>query len=257
MWPLGFKEFLVFKEACKPQLELEKNRPFLRTYYDLYSSLYEEYIQYGGFPEVVLADSNADREDYLSDIINSYIELDIKLLSDFEMTDTLYKLMLLLAGRTGSKLDYSKLANIIGINRHKVKGYISLLEHTYFIRLVKPFSKGIDKELTRQPKIYFSDTGTLNKLQKGLSGGHIFENAVANQFAPLGQLNYFETTKGKEIDFIFDKKVAYEVKETPAVQHLNSLRYNSESVGLKKFHLIGRYPGGAGFHQFIWGGNIF
>jgi len=257
MWPLSFREFLQFKDSYQPPLELEKNKHFLRTYYELYSGLYEEFIRYGGFPEVVLADSNADREDYLSDIINSYIELDIKLLSDFEMTDSLYKLMLLLAGRAGSKLDYSKLANIIGLNRHKIKAYISLLEHTYFIRLVKPFSKGIDKELTSQPKIYFSDTGTLNKLQKGLSSGHVFENAIANQLASLGQLNYFETSKSKEIDFILDEKVAYEVKETPAIQHLNTLRYNSDLLGLQQFHLIGRYPGGAGFQDFIWGGSIF
>ena len=257
MWPLSFREFLQFKEVYQPQMELEKNKPFLRTYYDLYSNLYEEFIRYGSFPEVVLADTNDDREDYLSDIINSYIELDIKLLSDFEMTDSLYKLMLLLAGRAGGKLDYTKLANIIGINRHKVKGYISLLEHTYFIRLVKPFSRGIDKELTSQPKVYFSDTGTLNKLQKGLSSGHVFENAIANQLALLGQLNYFETSKSKEVDFILDEKVAFEVKETPAIQHLNTLRYNSDLVGLQKFHLIGRHPGGAGFYKFIWGGSIF
>jgi predicted AAA+ superfamily ATPase len=171
MWPLNFKEFLQFKEVYQPHIELERQQSFLRTYHDKYQMLYEEFIEFGGFPEVVLANEKTDKEDYLSDVINSYIELDIKLLSDFEMTNSLYKLMLLLAGRAGSKVDFSKLSNIIGLNRHKVKDYISLFEHTFFIRLVKPFSRGIDKELTKQPKIYFSDTGILNKLQKGLSGG--------------------------------------------------------------------------------------
>ncbi|MCK6692592.1 MAG: ATP-binding protein [Thermoanaerobaculia bacterium] len=257
MWPLDFREFLVFKEAWKPQIELEQGKPFLRAFYDLYSPLYEEYIQFGGFPEVALADSVHDREDLLSDIINSYIELDIKLLSDFEMTDSLYKLMLLLAGRAGSKIDYSKLAGILGINRHKVKDYLSLLEFTYFIRLVRPLAKGIDKELISQPKIYFSDTGVLNKLQKGLSSGHIFENAIANQLAYTGQLNYFEKSKSMEIDFILNESVAYEVKETPTLQHLNVLKYNTNTIGIPEYHLIGRYPGGAGFNGFIWGGNIF
>jgi uncharacterized protein len=257
MWPLTFKEFLQFKAVYKPHIQEEIHKPFLRTYYDQHSSFYEEFIQFGGFPEVVLADDLSDKQDYLSDIINSYIELDIKLLSDFEMTDSLYKLMLLLAGRVGSKVDYSKLANIIGLNRHKVKDYISLLEHTFFIRLIKPYSKGIDKELTKQPKIYFSDTGILSQMQKGLSSGHIFENAIANQLASLGQLNYFETSKSKEIDFILKEQIAYEVKETPAIQHMNTLRHNAELVGLHQHHLIGRFPGGAGFNEFIWGGSIF
>ncbi|MBX2928785.1 MAG: ATP-binding protein [Saprospiraceae bacterium] len=257
LWPLDFREFLVFREAYKPQMELERNRPFLRTYYDLYSGLYEEYVEYGGFPEVVLADSASDRRDYLSDIINAYIELDIKLLSDFEMTDSLYKLMLLLAGRSGSKLDYSKLSSIIGLNRHKVKDYISLLDYTYFIRQVRPLAKGIDKELTSQPKVYFTDTGILNNLQKGLSSGHVFENAIANQLAPLGQLNYFEKSKSLEIDFVLDEKRAFEVKETPTPQHLNGLKYNATAIGLEEFQVIGRYPGRAGFTDFVWGGNIF
>jgi hypothetical protein len=257
LWPLDFREFLQFREAWNPQIELERGKPFLRTFYDLYCELYEEYIRWGGFPEVVLSGSTADREDYLSDIINSYIELDIKLLSDFEMTDSLFKLMLLLTSRTGSKMDYSKVASLVGINRHKTKDYISLLEYTYFIRQVKPLSKGIDKELTSQAKIYFSDTGILNKLQKGLSSGHIFENAIANQLASLGQLNYFEKSKSWEVDFILDEKIAYEVKETPSSNHLNALKYDAMMIGLEGCQLVGRYPGGGGFSEFVWGGSIF
>lgn len=257
MWPLDFKEFLQFRGQWRAQSELENWRTFLKVYYDLYHPYYEEYIKYGGFPEVVLASSSEDKEDYLSDVINSYIELDIKLLSDFEMSDSLYKIILLLAGRAGSKLDYSKLSGILSINRHKVKDYISLLEHTYFIRIIRPFSKGIDKELTVQPKVYFSDSGILNKLQKGLSSGHVFENAIANQLSLLGELNYFEKSGSKEIDFILNGKLAIEVKETPTQRHLNILKDNSELLGLEKFNIVGRYAGSSNFKSFIWGGNIF
>lgn len=257
LWPLDFQEFLQFREAWKPQALLERQAGFLRTFYDLYAAEYEAYIQYGGFPEVVLSSENGDKEAYLSDIINSYIELDIKLLSDFEMTDSLYKLMLLMAGRAGSKLDFTKISSILGINRHKIKDYISLLEYTYFIRQIRPLAKGIDKALTSQPKIYFTDTGILNKLQKGLSSGHVFENAIANQLAQLGSLNYFEKSKSMEIDFILDETTAYEVKETPTPQYLNTLRNNAATVGLSAFHLVGRYPSGPDFNTFMWGGNIF
>lgn len=257
LWPLDFQEYLDFRGLWKPQAELERLRPYLPTFYGLYSAAYEEFIRYGGFPEVALSDDRNDKENYLSDIINSYIELDIKLLSDFEMTDSLYKLMLLIAGRAGSKADFTKLSSILSINRHKVKDYLSLLEYTYFIRQVKPLAKGIDKELTSQPKIYFTDTGILNKLQKGLSSGHVFENAIANQLALLGKLNYFEKSKSLEIDFIVDEAVAYEVKETPAPQHLNSLRNNAKTIGVPAYKLIGRHPPESGFSEFTWGGSIF
>lgn len=257
LWPLSFIEFLQFRGEYQPQMELERGKSFLRTFYDLYASAYEAYLRFGAFPEVVLAELDQDREDYLSDILNAYIELDIKLLSDFEMTDSLYKLMLLLAVRSGNKVDFSKIGSIIGLNRHKVKDYISLLQYTYFIRLVKPFTKGIDKELTSQPKVYFSDTGILNQLGKGLSSGQVFENAVANQLAQLGELSYFEKSRSLEIDFIFNAQTAFEVKETPTPQNLNSLRYNASAVGLQDHRLIGRYPAAHGFVDFIWGGNIF
>ncbi len=257
LWPLDFQEFLEFRGAWKPQAELEKLRPFLRTFYDLYSPFYEEYIRYGGFPEVVLSADNSDKENYLSDIINAYIELDIKLLSDFNQSDSLYKLMLLIAGRAGSKLDYTKISSILSINRHKVKDYISLLEYTYFVRQIKPIAKGIDKELTSQPKIYFTDTGILNNLQKGLASGHIFENAVANQLALLGKLNYFEKSKSTEIDFILNEAIAYEVKEMPTPKDLNNLKNNTASIGLHESSLIGRYPSGSGFGDYVWGGSIF
>ena len=94
-------------------------------------------------------------------------------------------------------------------------------------------------------------------MQKGLASGHIFENAMANQLAYLGHLNYFETSKSRELDFILNEQIAYEVKQTPAIQHLNTLRYNTDLVGLPQHHLIGRYPGGANSNEFIWGGNIF
>ena len=165
--------------------------------------------------------------------------------------------MLLLAGRVGSKLDYSKISGITGGNRHKIKDYVSLGEHTYFIRLVKPIAKGIDKELTSQPKVYFSDTGILNKIQKGLSSGHVFENAIANQLALLGRINFYEKSRSKEIDFILNENIAYEVKETPIRQHLSALEYDAAAIGIQECRLIGRYPGSAGFEAFVWGGNVF
>jgi uncharacterized protein len=256
MNPLDFEEFLQFKGLNIKGLYKEKMKTFLPTFYDLYKKEYKEFIQFGGFPEVVLAETAEDKIEYLKDILNSHIELDVKLLGDVSSSDLLYKLILLLANRVGSKMDYSKIGSILGINRLKVKEYILLLEYTYLIRTVKPFAKGIDKEITKQPKIYFSDTGLLQVCGQ-TSSGAIFENSIANQLHNIGEVNYYEKSSGTEIDFILDKKTAIEVKETPSGFDIKALERRSKSLEMESNILIGRTLAPSGFKDFVWGGNIY
>lgn len=256
MYPLDFEEFLQFKEVKTKNIQKEKFKTFLPTYYDLYKPKYEEFIRFGGFPEVVLADNADDKTAYLKDILNSHIELDVKLLGDVSSSDVLYKLILLLANRVGSKIDYSKIGNLLGINRLKIKEYILLLEYTYLIKTIKPFTKGIDKEITKQPKIFFADTGLL-QICGQTSSGAIFENMIAHQLALIGEINYYEKSSGTEIDFILDKKTAIEVKETLSSFDIKSLQKRSKPLELEQNILIGRELAPSGFKDFVWGGNVF
>jgi predicted AAA+ superfamily ATPase len=256
LWPLDFEEYLQFKGIPPQRLQSERLRPFLFTFYDLWKGHYQDFIQFGGFPEVVLADSTNDKTQYLKDILNAYIELDIKLLSDFSVSDSLYKLILLLANRVGSRVDYSKIASLIGLNRHKVKDYLHLLEYTYFIRTVTPYTKGIDKEISKQSKLYFSDTGLLQVCGQ-VSSGAVFENAIANQLAQLGKIYYFEQSAGTEIDFILDREKAFEVKETCTIQDLKTVSDRAKLLNINDFQLIGRHYPESGFKDFMWGGSIF
>lgn len=256
LWPLDFEEFLLFKGVETNKLNGYSFSNFHPVFYQQFNQLYEEFIRYGGFPEVALAPDPEDKINYLKDIINSYIELDIKLLSDFSASDGLYKLIRLLANRVGSRVDYSKIALLTGLNRHKVKEYINLLEYTFFIRLVKPFTSGIDKEVSKQAKIYFTDSGILN-VTGNLSSGAVFENVVCAQLALKGELNFFEKSSGTEIDFILDRNTAYEVKETCTASDLKTLESRASTVELPDYKLIGRYTPQSGFRDFIWGGNIY
>ena len=256
MYPLDFEEFLLFKGQDITSLAIGRMQPFLFTYYDRWRGFYEEFMQYGGFPEVVLSDQTKAKTDYLKDVLNAYIELDIKLLADFSVSDTLYKLIQLLSVRVGSRLDYSKLASLIGENRNKVKDYLHLLEYTYFIQIVRPYTGGLDKELSKQPKFYFSDTGLL-QLMGQVGSGQLFENAIANQLARLGSLNYYERTTGTEIDFIVDRQHAFEVKETCTPHDLRVLTDRSKLLQLATSDLIGRYWPASGFADFIWGGSVW
>ena len=256
MYPLDFSEFLLFKGQDVKAAQVGRMQPFLFTFYDRWRGFYEEFIQFGGFPEVVLSDQAKAKTDYLKDVLNAYIELDIKLLADFSLSDTLYKLIQLLAVRVGSRLDYSKLASLLGESRHKIKDYLHLLEFTYFIQVVRPYTGGLDKELSKQPKFYFSDTGLL-QLMGQIGSGQVFENAIACQLSRLGPLNYYERTTGTEIDFILDRRQAFEVKETGTPQDLRVLTDRAGQIQLTDCRLIGRHQPASGFADFTWGGSVW
>ena len=258
MYPLSFKEFLHFKKAGIRLPDKYSWQLYNKAWYNRCKEYYDEYIQYGGFPEVVLQPNKKDKEELLKDIINSYIELDVKLIADYSASEDLYKLVKLLAARAGNKIDYTKLSSIAGINRQKMAGYIQLLQYTYLVYLVKPFTRNIDKEISQQPKLYFADTGILNMLAGlQISSGQLFENSIAVQLHPLGEIKYYQKKTGQEIDFIFNNTMAVEVKETAIEQDKQVLMQRASGIGLKKQILISRFAANNGFDGFVWGGNIF
>ena len=255
MYPLSFREFLYFKGEDHALATRYALSPFQTGVYLKFKDRYEEYLRFGGFPEVVLSGSAEEKEAYLKDIINAYIELDIKLLSDFEASHDLYRLIRLLAGRTGSPLELSHISSILGIDRRKVKSYTELLERTYFVLALPPFTKSMDREISLRSKVYLADTGLLQQLAQ-VSSGQVFENAIAVQLRQLGDLRYYRRKNGQEIDFILNEETAFEAKETPTPANLQTLEKRSRQLDLKNCHLIGRFPPKDGFQGFIWGGTV-
>jgi predicted AAA+ superfamily ATPase len=257
MYPLSFDEFLVFKNQKIQNIAKYSHINFNTTWYNKTSALYKEYITYGGFPEVVLQKNNKDKVELLWDIVNSYIDMDVKLLADYSLNKDLFNLIKLLAARIGSKIDFTKLSNVSGIERRKISNYIYLFENTYFLYLIKPFTKNTDVEITHQPKLYFADNGLLYILGgENLSSGQLFENVVATQLKKMHQLNYYQKKNGQEIDFILDSKIAVEVKETPIIQDYNTLKNRAEELKLKSYFLVGKNAG-VKFKDFKYGGNLF
>lgn len=255
MYPLDFVEFVAFKGGDTEGVRRFAQQPFILAFYNKWKALYEEYLRFGGFPEVALAETEADKKAFLKDIVNAYIELDIALLSDFSASDDLYKIMRLLANRAGNKVDYTKLSMILGIHRHKLKDYFELLEYTYFVQFISAFSTNPDREVKMQQKVYLADTGLLQTLSQ-VSSGQVFENAVALQLSRLGELHYYQKLSGQEIDFILDRKVAIEVKETPSPKDLAILKSRAALLPISETWLIGRHAPALDFKDFYWGGSF-
>ncbi len=208
-----------------------------RIGYELIKNLYTEYLEYGGFPAVVIEKNRTRKKQLLEDIFKSYFEKDVKSLADFKKLGKLRDLILLLTNRVGSKIEISKISSEIGISRETVYSYLNFLEKTYFIFLVSPFAKKVNGEVRGAKKVYFCDNGLLNYLGR-IPEGTLLENAVFNNLKKYGSLNYYERYRGLEIDFVLNKRTALEVKNRPDSHDWKKLKRIAESLKIKKFYLI-------------------
>ncbi|MFH1232430.1 MAG: ATP-binding protein [Patescibacteria group bacterium] len=253
MFPLDFGEFLIFKEIFYK----EKN-PFMGKFsefeYERLKFYYEEFINFGGFPEIVLIKKEELKKELLNDIISSYVNIDIKALSDFRKDKEIYSLIKMLASRVGTRLDYNKLSSLIGLSRHTVEEYIDFFEKTYLIYRVPVYTNNTDREIVKAKKVYFCDNGLLDILAENNSGSK-FENAFFNQIRHIGDVRYYALKGGSEIDFILDKKIALELKESPTKNDLSDLMRLSKIAGIKKYHLVGR-KNVPKFDDYVWGGDV-
>jgi len=237
LYPLSFKEFLIFKDS---RLNIPYNtRNITRATCDTFSTLYDEYIRFGGFPGVVLKTNVPEKEKALDDIFSSFFQLEIVQLGDFRRNEVIRDLMLLLIQRLGSKLDIQKISKELGVSRPTLNEYVSFLEGTYFIKTIKPFSKGKDTEIRKARKIYLCDSGFANRMAK-LDEGHLFENTVFQNLRLEGELNYYQRKSGTEIDFILNKETGYEVKLSPQKRDVQRLSELASELKLKKFYIISK-----------------
>jgi predicted AAA+ superfamily ATPase len=241
--PLSFQEYLVFIDKSTledstrdfNQIRLNQNR----VEFEKRSLDYNNYLEFGGFPEVVLTKDAETKKAVLKNIFASFFEKDIKILTDMKDVRELRDLILLLVPRAGNLLDITKLAGELGINRVKIYNYLEFLEGVFFLQLIPKFSKSIDRSIAGGKKVYFSDTGILNIIGK-INEGQLFENAVANQLKSYGNLSFYNQRNTAEIDFILNNEVAFEVKLTATEKNLARTKHLAEKIGINQSFLISR-----------------
>lgn len=237
LFPLTFAEFILFKGSS---LKIPENSGDIsKPIFDTISLLYDEYILFGGFPGVVLKTNVEEKKKALEEIFSSFFQLEILQLGDFRRNEVIRDLMLLLMQRLGSKLDIQKISKELGISRSTLSEYISFLEGTYFIKKIRPFSKGRNSEIRKMPKVYLCDSGLANYLAR-LDLGRLFENSVFQNFRLKGELNYYQRKSGAEIDFILNKKEAYEVKLHPQESDMRRLKRIAIELNLEKFKIVSK-----------------
>jgi predicted AAA+ superfamily ATPase len=246
--PLGFKEFLYFQntltleQANKADLN-EALEPKNLLDYEHFNEAYEDYLQFGGFPEVVVTEDRERKTRILKNIFASFFEKDLKLLSDYSDIRELRDLILLLTQRVGSALDISNLASELSAERAKIYNYLEFLQGTFFIRLLPKFSKSIDRSVAGGRKVYFTDSGLLNAIGK-ITDGQLLENTVINQLCqyarPYGGVSFYNRRNTAEIDAVLNKEIAFEIKLTGTEQDIRYVRKLAGKLNLKQAFVISK-----------------
>jgi predicted AAA+ superfamily ATPase len=238
---LSFREFLFFngritenqlsgniEEVLKPKSKVE----ILQT-----KEFYSNYLEFGGFPEVVLTKDPGLKKLILRNIFTSFFEKDIRVLAQLKDVKELRDLILLLAVRNGNLLDITKISSELGVNRVKMYNYLEFLEGIFFLKLLPKYSKSIDRSVVGGKKVYFSDTGILNLVAK-ITEGQLFETAVANQLAYYGELSFYNKRNTSEIDFILNKEIAFEVKQKALESDFKKLQKLAGEIGIFRPYMI-------------------
>jgi len=260
--PLDFDEFLLFKKEEKllrlrKMFQEEDNKLSLSSIVQSQSrrflDLFEEYLIYGGYPEVVLTNGRDEKIEKLNSIASSYIQKDIKDLANIENIDGYNKLIQYLSINIGNMINFSTISIAIGLSMPTVKKYINLLQETFIIDKLPPFFKNKNKEISKNGKIFFTDIGVRNLQIKNFNSlsyrtdvGELYENYVFNALKSsdiLSQLYMYRTQSKTEIDFIEIKESVaslYEVKSgsnrkiSKAIVEFEK-RYENEFLKINKF----------------------
>ena len=186
--------------------------------FDRHPGSLDEALVAGGYPRIF--DRGLDPADWLRSYIATYIERDVRTISNIGDLVTFQRFVELCAGRTGQLLNYSALASDCGVSQPTAKAWLSVLETSFIAFRLPAFHSNQRKRLVKMPKLHFHDTGlacwllgirSADQLRSHPLRGAIFETWV---FAEILKswwnrgrnpgLYYYRDKDGKEIDFIFD-----------------------------------------------------
>ena len=184
---------------------------------------------------------------WFSAYTTAYIERDVRQILKIQELETFQRFIRLCAGRTGQLLNYSSLATECGITHNTAKAWISVLEASYIIFLLRPHHANFKKRLVKMPKLYFYDVGlvswllgirTAEQIMTHPLRGAIFETFIISELmksrfnqGERPDLFFWRDSNGNEVDVISeqgDKLMPLEIKSGKTLT-------KESTAGLKKW----------------------
>jgi len=208
-----------------------------------YSELYDykagqsddELIFSGFYPPVF--DQKPDPSEWAASYIRTYIERDVRMIKNITNLITFDRFLHLLAGRTAQELNLTSLSSETGVDVKTIQSWISILEASYIIFLLRPHHLNFNKTIVKRPKLFFYDPGIvssllgithLDQLKYHPLKGHLFETMVVAEqikkqsYNPdYGQVYYWRDKTGHEIDLLIEKPGSLYPVEIKSAQTIN------------------------------------
>jgi hypothetical protein len=223
--PLSYREITRTPHANFPW---EKGARTGRHDY-IFRNLWESFLK-GGYPEIA-ANPKRDVALWHASYVHAYLERDLRSHRQIGDLTQFHRFLRALAARSAQLLNITDLARDLGLAVNTVKAWISVLEATCQIFLLRPYFRNVGKRLVKTPKVYFADVGTLCYLaglkdaehaMSGPMGGAIFETAVVGEImrrlsgrGERPHLHFWRTSIGVEVDLIVEtggKLIPIEIK---------------------------------------------
>ena len=208
---------------------------------------------HGGYPELT-AEPGRDLSLWYSSYVQTYLERDVRSLRQVGDLTSFQSFLRALASRSGQLLNLADIARDLGVAVNTAKAWLSVLEATFQVIVLRPYHANVGKRLVKTPKVYFTDTGILCYLAglkdpehaaAGPLGGVIFETAVlleiVKAFVNRGEeprVHFWRTSAGVEVDLVVEvdgRLIPMEVKlsATPRPAMANAVRTFQQDAGGK------------------------
>jgi len=177
-------------------------------------------IHRGSMPR--LLDSSISWDAYYTGYVRTYLERDVRDLVNVKEEESLYRFLVVCAARTGQLLNRNDLARDSGVDSKTVQSWLSVLQASGIVRLLRPFWSNASKRLTKTPKLYVMDTGlachllgwgTAETLRRGAMAGHMFETFVVgevlrshlNAGGDARGVQFYRDSRKREIDLVIQE----------------------------------------------------
>ena len=215
----------------RPQLALpwERQRWSSSKSLHAFGELWKGFLR-GGYPELATQPSR-DASLWHAGYVQTYLERDVRMLRQVGDLIQYQNFLRVLAARSAQLLNLTDVARDLGVAVNTVKAWLSLLEATYQVIVLRPYFANVGKRLVKTPKVYFTDVGTLCFLTglkdpehatSGPMGGAIMETAVLSEIVKTlthrgldPRVYFWRTMVGTEVDFVVEtdgRLVPIEVK---------------------------------------------